>query len=161
MLERLQEAIQLREAGSNQEASVILLSLVALDPDDAQINYHIALAYSRMSRERDALPFYERAIAQGLSRDDLLDAFVGLGNTYRCLGDYKKAIATFQRGLSRFPESRTLQIFLALTLYNTRHYEEAMEIVLWNLAETTNDKDLLRHQKTLLSCIARLSDTWK
>ena len=44
-----------------------LLDLVAAYPDDAEINYQAAWVHDSLGREREAVPFYRRAIEQGLS----------------------------------------------------------------------------------------------
>jgi predicted Zn-dependent protease len=86
MRDRLQEAIELRSTGQAEEARSILLDLVAASPDDAQINYQAAWVHDTLGREHEAVPFYVRAIEQGLPDTDLEGALLGLGSTYRTLG---------------------------------------------------------------------------
>jgi predicted Zn-dependent protease len=52
--------------------------------------------------------------------------------------------------LAEFPQSRALQTFLAMALYNTQKHKEAMEIVLTNLLETTSDESLQYYKRGIL-----------
>lgn len=160
MRDRLQEAIELRSTGHAEEARTILLDLVALSPDDAEINYQTAGVHDTLGREREAVPFYVQAIEQGLSGPDLEGAFLGLGSSYRTLGAYQSAEETFRRGMATFPHNRALQVFLAMTLYNLRRYQEAMELLLTTLAETTSDETILQYQRAILFYAPQLDQVW-
>jgi tetratricopeptide (TPR) repeat protein len=160
MRDRLQEAIELRSTGRAEEAQTILLDLVATYPDDAEINYQTAWVHDNLGLEREAVPFYVRAIELGLSGEDLEGALLGLGSTYRTLGEYQQAEETLRRGMTMFPHNRAFQVFLAMTLYNSRRYQEAMELLLTNLAETTADETILRYKRAILFYAPQLDQTW-
>jgi|SRR5450631_1725086 len=160
MRDRLQEAIELRSTGRAEEARTILLDLVAAYPDDAEINYQAAWVHDTLGREREAAPFYVRAIEQGLSGKDLEGAFLGLGSTYRTIGAYQASEETFRRAMATFPHNRAFQVFLAMTLYNLHRYQEAMELLLTNLAETTSDEAILQYQRAILFYAPHLDQTW-
>ena len=119
MSQALTRTIRLRKEGRAEEARVILLELVAERPDDPQVQYQCVWVHDSLGREREAVPFYERAIAGGLSGRDLERAFVGLGSTYRSLGEYGRAVETLREGVARFPENRSMEVFLAMALYPT------------------------------------------
>ena len=164
MRDRLAEAIQLREEGRAKQdqailekARTLLLELVAAYPDEAEITYQTAIVHDNLGLERESIPFYIQTLAQGLSGPDTATklmkrerAFLGLGSTYRGLGEYQQAEETLRRGLGEFPLSRPLQIFLAMALYNTQQHKEAMELVLTNLIETTSDEALQYYKRGLL-----------
>ncbi|HEX2909455.1 MAG TPA: tetratricopeptide repeat protein [Chloroflexia bacterium] len=165
--ERLSEAIQLRELGRArqdqailQEALSLLLELEAAYPNDAEITFQLAVAHDNLGLERESIPYYLKAFALGLSRPDLERAYLGLGSTYRLLGEYHKAEETLRRGVKEFPENRALQVFLAITLYNTQSYKEAMEIVLNNLLETTSDEKLQYFKRGIMFYSQHLDETW-
>lgn len=160
MRDRLQEAVDLRAAGRAEEARAILLELVAASPDDAEINYQTAWVHDTLGREREAVPFYVRAIEQGLSGADLEGALLGLGSTYRTLGMYQQAEETLRRGMQAFPQNRVFPVFLAMTQYNSRHYREAMELLLTTLAETTADESILRYKRAILFYAPQLDQVW-
>lgn len=167
MREQLAEAIQLRETGRArqdeamlEQARTLLLNLNAAYPDDPEITFQTAVVHDNLGLERAAIPFYVRALEQGLSQADLERALLGLGSTYRGLGEYQQAVETLRRGVSEFPHNRALQIFLAMALYNTEQYKEAMELVLTNLLETTSDEKLRYYQRPLEYYAAHLDEIW-
>src|SRR5690349_25092414 len=100
--ERLQEAIHLRSNGRPEAARELLLELVTAYPDDAEIHYQTAWVHDNLGLEREAVPFYVRAIELGLSGEDLEGALLGLGSTYRTLGAYQQAAETLRRGIASF-----------------------------------------------------------
>lgn len=161
MLDRLREAIQLRSTRKAEEAIIILLDLVASYPDDPDINYQAAWVHDDLGLAREAIPFYIKAIENGLLEADLEGALLGLSSSYRALGEYQKAMETLQRGVMDFPENRAFQIFLAMVLYNTHHYSEAMELLLQNLAHTTSDRSLLHYKRAILFYASRLDHVWE
>lgn len=174
MQDRLAEAIQLRETGRArqdqailEQARALLLELAAAHPDNAEITYQIAIVHDNLGLERESIPFYIQTLEQGLSGLDTATrlmkrerAFLGLGSTYRGLGEYQKAEETLRQGLSEFPQSRPLQIFLAMALYNRQQYKEAMELALTNLLETTSDESLQYYKRGLLFYATHLDETW-
>lgn len=91
----------------------------------------------------------EKAIANGLEGEDLERVLLGLGSTYRCVGEYEKSYRTLKTGTEKFPENRGMEIFLALTMYNLNKHPEAMEIVIRNLVETTSDDSIKCYGKAL------------
>lgn len=164
--ERLAEAIQLRETGRArqdrtilEQARQLLLELHAAYPDDGAITFQIAVAHDNLGLERESIPFYLSALEQGLAAPDLERALLGLGSTYRGLGEYQKAVETLRRGVREFPTNRALQAFLAMALYNTGQYKEAMELVFVNLLETTTDEKLQYFKRGLLYYATHLDET--
>ncbi len=130
------------------------------EPDHPVANYQAAWTCDSMGKEGDAVPFYERAIAKGLSGEDLRGSFLGLGSTLRCLGKYTESLEVFERGVLHFPTDRALKIFKALTLYNLGQYAESFETLLLQLIETTSDPDLQRYAKALRFYSDKLDQTW-
>ncbi|MGZ3582055.1 MAG: tetratricopeptide repeat protein [Ktedonobacterales bacterium] len=166
MRERVAQAIRLREAGRAtqdqamlEEARTLLLDLGAAYPNDAEITFQTAVVHDNLGLERESIPFYVRALEQGLSGPNLERALLGLGSTYRGLGEYQKAEETLRRGVREFPHNRALQTFLAMTLYNAGQYKEAMELVLTNLLETTSDEKLQYFKRPLLYYATHLDET--
>lgn len=164
MRDRLDEAIQLRETGrARQDRTILeearkrLLALAADYPDNAEITFQLAVVHDNLGLERESIPYYLNALDQGLAGPDLERALLGLGSTYRGLGEYQLAEETLRRGVREFPHNRALQVFLAMSLYNTQQYREAMELLLTNLLETTSD-DKLQYFKRPLSYYAQHLD---
>ena len=88
MRDELERAVYLRENGRAEEARELLLRLMAENPGDPQLNHQCAWVHDLLGREHEAVSFYERAIEEGLTGEDLEGAMLGLGSTYRALGEY-------------------------------------------------------------------------
>ena len=167
MRDRLAEAIKLREEGRARQDQTILeearkrlLELTAAYPDEAEITFQTAVVHDNLGLERESIPFYLKAFEQGLAGPDLERAYLGLGSTYRGLGEYQKAEETLRRGVKEFPNNRALQVFLAMALYNNQHYNEAMELVLTNLMDTTSDATLQYFKRPIMYYAQHLDETW-
>lgn len=157
----LQQAIELREQGKWNQSKNILLKLLEQDPDNAFLNYQCAWSHDASGEERNAVPYYEKAIEAGLEEKNLEDALLGLGSTYRTLGEYEKSRETFLKGIALFPDNRAMQVFYSMTLYNLKEHHQAMEILLKNLAETTNDEDIQNFSRAIRFYTDKLDTIWE
>ena len=157
---RLTEAMSLRQAGRNADARLLLLELHAAHPEDAAVNLQCAWIHDRLGLESAAVTFYEKALTLGLDGDDLRHALLGLGSTYRALGQYEKAVSTLRRGTELFPDHRGMQVFLGLAFYNAGQDKEACEILLRNLAETSDDPEVSEYREALMLYAEDLDRTW-
>ena len=158
--EKLASAIQLRESEKHEEARRLFLALHSEFPDDPHVNYQCAWIHDLLGLEREAIPFYEKAVETGISGDDLKSALLGIGSTYRCIGEYQKSIDTFQQALSLFPDSHEFNVFLAMAYYNIGEYAKAMELLLNSLADTSSDEGILRYQRAIRFYSDKLDQTW-
>ncbi|MEK4404684.1 tetratricopeptide repeat protein [Sporosarcina sp. FSL K6-6792] len=163
----LDKAIELREDGRAKqdqdilkEARTLLLEMVATYPDHAEVNYQAGIAHDNSGLGEEAIPYYVKALKQGLAGPDLQRCLLGLGSTYRALGYYQEAVETLRRGVTEFPEHRGLQIFYSMALYNSKNYKQAMEIVLTNLMETTSDENLQYFKRGISYYADHLDETW-
>ncbi|MBD3859062.1 tetratricopeptide repeat protein [Bacillus sp. 28A-2] len=161
MEKKLLKAIELRESGHLQESNDMLTRLVEEYPDDASIHYQCAWNYDLLGEERQAVFFYEKAIELGLSSEELEDALLGLGSTYRTLGEYEKSKQVFLNGLEAYPNNKAIQTFYAMTLYNLNEHSKAMEILLNCLTETTKDPTILSYRKAIDFYSNQLDTLWK
>jgi tetratricopeptide (TPR) repeat protein len=157
--DELERAVYLRENDRAEEARELLLKIVAEKPDDPRVNYQCAWVHDLLGREQEAIPYYERAIEEGLTGEDLEGATLGLGSTYRALGEYRKAVEVLRGGTTRFPNNRAVQVFLAMALYNTGECRDAVELLLRNLAETTGDEGISAYKRAILFYAGRLDET--
>lgn len=156
----LDKALALRRSGEFQESNELLADLVRQFPDDAVVNYQYAVSLDLLGQERRAVPFYERAIELGLPSDETQKAIVGLGSSYRALGEYEKSKAVFEKGTALFPDNRAIQVFFAMTLYNLQEHRRAMELLLRCLLDTTGDDAILGYKKAIAFYAERLDETW-
>ncbi|QHW34711.1 tetratricopeptide repeat protein [Paenibacillus rhizovicinus] len=164
--EELIPLIKRREEGRAKQDQVLLgevrnelIALLADYPDDAEINYQTGIAHDNSGLGNDAIPYYERALELGLSGPDLERCLMGLGSTYRYWGDYERAVETLRRGNRAFPENRAIQVFLAMALYNSRHYKDSVQLLIATLMETTVDEKLHYFKRGILAYNEDLDET--
>ncbi|MFG3252427.1 tetratricopeptide repeat protein [Streptomyces sp. NPDC048172] len=158
--EALAEAVRLRGAGERETARQRLLALSADRPEDAEIAYQTAWAHDVLGLEREAVPFYERALAAQdppLTDDDRRGALLGLGSTYRVLGAHERAVALLREAAGAYPEDGALRAFLAMALHNTGAHEEAMRLLLVLLADTSEDPSVREYRAALAHYATDLS----
>jgi tetratricopeptide (TPR) repeat protein len=160
MRKKLDLAINLRNAGRKKESNELLVKLVEKFHGDAFINYQCAWSFDLLGDESAAVPFYENAINLGLSGKDLEGALVGLGSTYRTLGEYEKSKQVLLKGMDLFPNNKAIQVFYSLTLYNLKDHDYAMELLLTCLIDTSSDKEILNYKKALNFYSDKLNEIW-
>ena len=158
--EKLASVIHLRETEKHEEARQLLLELHSEFPQDPQVNYQCAWIHDLLGLEREAIPFYEKAIQIGLSGNELKSALLGMGSTYRCIGEYRKAINTFQYARAVFPDAHEFNVFLAMAYYNIGEYSKAMELLLNSLVSTSNNEGILRYQRAIRFYSDKLNQIW-
>ena len=158
--EKLTSAVQLREAGKHEEARALLREIHSEFPDDAQVNLQYAWIHDLLGLEREAIQFYESAVKFGLSGDDLQSALLGMGSTYRCIGEYQKAKETFLRALELFPQRNEFKVFLAMTYYNLGEHSKSMELLLTSLVETSKDEGIVSYERAIRFYADKLDETW-
>lgn len=161
MQKELHQAIVFRNEGKYKESNEILVKLVHAFPENPFIRYQCAWSFDVLGEESQAVPFYEKAIQLGLSGKELEEALLGLGSSYRALGDYEKSKDVFLKGIDLFPNNRALQVFYSMTLYNLKEHHHAMELLLTCLADTTTDQEILNYKKAIHFYSDKLDDTWR
>ncbi|MBD8036201.1 tetratricopeptide repeat protein [Solibacillus sp. A46] len=159
--EKLIRALELRKDNKKKESNQLLLKIVEEYPDNALVNYQCAWSFDILGEESKAVPFYERAIKLGLSGKNLEGAILGLGSTYRTLGEYEKSKNSFLKGIELFPNNRAIQVFYSMTLYNLNDHRKAMEILLKCLIDTTTDSEILNYKKAINFYADKLDEVWK
>ncbi|MEH6881743.1 tetratricopeptide repeat protein [Priestia megaterium] len=161
MNNKLGKALALRKNGNHKESNELLSELVKEFPDDALYNYQCAWSFDILGEEEKAVPFYENAIKIGLPSKDMEGAVLGLGSTYRALGEYEKSKETFLKGMELFPDKHVIKVFYSMTLYNLKEHSQAMELLLKCLINTTNDNEILSYKRALNFYSDKLDQTWK
>jgi tetratricopeptide (TPR) repeat protein len=159
-IKQLEQAILLRNEGELEKSNELLVELVMKFPEDASINYQCAWSFDLLGLETDAVPYYEKSIELGLNDEDEKGAYVGLGSTYRTLGEYQKSKTVFENGIERYPKNNALKTFYAMTLYNVGDHTKAMGILLTCLADTTNDMEISSYKRAIKYYADKLDDIW-
>lgn len=161
MENELKEALDLRQKGFLKESNEVILNLINKHPNNASINYQCAWNYDLLGEETKAVPYYKEAIRLGLPKEQLEGAFLGLGSTYRTIGEYEKSKQVLREGIEQFSNNRALQVFYSMTLYNLNEHSEAMEILLKSLIETTTDQEILNYKRAIEFYSDKLDEVWK
>ena len=158
--EKLASAITLRETERHEEARQLLLELHSEFPDDPHVNYQCAWIHDLLGLEQEAIPFYETAIQTGLNGNDLKSALLGLGSTYRCIGEYQRSIDTFQHALTLFPAAQEFNVFLAMAYYNIGEHAQAVGLLLNSLVNTSKDEGVLCYERAIRFYSDKLDQIW-
>ncbi|OBW60119.1 hypothetical protein A9986_02770 [Solibacillus silvestris] len=158
---QLQRAIDLRSNGELQQSNQLLLDLVEQHPNDAYVNYQCAWSFDVLGEESKAVPYYKEAIQGNLNEEDLANAYLGLGSTYRTLGEYENSKHMLEKGVEKFPHNLAIQVFYAMTLFNLNEHERSMELLLKNLASTSSDPQIQTYKKSIIFYSDKLNEVWK
>ena len=153
----LKKAVQLRNGKKFAESRQILLRLTNYT-QSSEILYQCACTHDAMGVETEAVPYYEKAIELGLEEESLRGAYIGLGSTYRCIGEYERAIATLEAGLERYPDDDAMKVFLSLAKYNVQSHEDAMKLLLNVVVKTEGVKN---YEKAITFYKDRLHEVFK
>lgn len=124
----------LERAEKYDEAIAHFEQVVTQFPDDPRAYFEYGGAFDCAGREAEAIPQYERALAMGLSGDDLPRIYVQLGSSLRNVGRLEDAIRLLTEGCERFPEQPSLRLFRAFALFSAGRYKDVsldlMELVI-------------------------------
>jgi tetratricopeptide (TPR) repeat protein len=156
----MQDAVALRSAGRAEEARALLLDMLAEEGASAELLYQLAWTHDVLGLERAAVPYYEQSLALGLAYEQRAGALLGLGSTYRTLGEYSRAREVLQQGAREYPERAEFPAFLAMALHNLGEHGAAMEILLKLLAETSADKGIKEYSKAISFYADKLDQIW-
>ncbi|MEK4349856.1 tetratricopeptide repeat protein [Paenibacillus sp. FSL R5-0475] len=110
--------------------------------------------------EREAVPYYEKSLTLGLSTEQRVGALLGLGSTYRTLGEYENSKAILEQAIQEYPENKEFPVFLAMTLHNLGDHSLAMGMLLKLLAETSADEGIRSYSKAISYYSDKLGQVW-
>jgi tetratricopeptide (TPR) repeat protein len=160
-MNNLMKAIKLREAELLEEAKTILFDLAREEPRNPSVWYQLAWVHDVLTLEKGAVSYYIIALELGLAGEERQGALLGLGSTYRSLGMYDNAVSVFEEAIKEYPERREFRVFYAMTLFNLKDYGQAMEILLKQLADTSEDKGIQAYKKAIHFYADKLDQIWK
>lgn len=160
-LDTFQKIQLLIKQGKRQEALPLAIQLQKMVPDHPEILIQCAYLHDSLGLEKEAVPFYERAIQLGLPESELPEAMLGLGSTYRVLGEYDRAADILTKAHLQFPDHRGIQVFRSMALYHLGSHHEAMQILLTSLADTSTDPSIQAYQKAIRFYAEDLDKTYQ
>lgn len=156
----IETGIKMRESGNAEEALGFFKQLLETDEKNPDIHYQIAWCLDVLEREKEAMGYYEKAIETGINNKDLIGVYLGLGSTYRTIGEYEKSLDLFNVAIERFPENNVYRVFRAMTNYNLGNYSEAMKELLVIIADTSSDENINRYKKAIAFYSDKLDKLW-
>lgn len=148
---RLAEVVSLRESGRAEQARPPLIVLATEFPDDAEVQYQAAWVHDYLGLEKDAVPYYERALALGLPEPEMEGLVLGLGSTYRNVGRIADSLALLERGVADYPANHAMRCFLALTRLSNNEPDEALALAFDVILDTSADATIDRYRRALSS----------
>ena len=160
LISTLKDADKLRAKDRHEEARELLVQLAAEFHTNPVVQYKTACVYDFLGREREAIPYYHSAIENDLPDPDLRGAYLGLGSTYRTLGQYAESKKILLEGLSRFPNANEMKVFLAMTLYNLGENHEAVSSLLKLVTKTSSDEKIRDYERAILFYADDLNKKW-
>lgn len=158
--QNLETAIRLRSEGRLEESNALLVSLAKEEPNNPTLQYQCAWSFDVLGQEKNAIPYYESAIALGLTSEDLKGAYLGLGSTYRTIGAYQKSKEIFENARNVFPQDNAIKTFYAMTVYNLGEHAGAMQLLLAIIAETSADPNVREYQRAIAFYSGDLEKVW-
>ncbi|MBE4909556.1 tetratricopeptide repeat protein [Bacillus luteolus] len=159
-IQKITEIKQLRDNGFGEQARVEIIKLVNEYTTVAVVQVECAFIHDSLGYEHEAIPYYEKALELGIEGPLRVEAYLGLGSSLRCIGSYQKAAEIFEKAIEEFPNHRGLQIFYSMTQYNLGNHGRAMDILLTNLIETTNNQDILDYKRAISFYINNLDEVY-
>ncbi|HCB50020.1 MAG TPA: hypothetical protein DEP47_10970 [Chloroflexi bacterium] len=158
--ETIEQAKALRQEDKLNESEELLLALLEEYPDDPLVLFEVGGAYDVMGLETEAIPYYERAIDEGLEGPELLECLICLGISQRAIGDFQEAVDALEQAVNDFPDDNSSKTFLALAYYSNQQYSESVRLLLDLLLTTTNDEQILSYADTLDFYKDNLDEVW-
>jgi len=148
-MQRLEKVLQLREKNLLRDSNQLMMDIHRDYPEDGLVNYQTAWSLDVLGLENEAIPYYEKAILLGLNNQDEPNAYLGLGSTYRTIGEYQKSEKVFQEGITKYPNFKALQVFYAMTLFNLKKHEDSIGQLLDVIISSTKDESIKEYERAI------------
>jgi tetratricopeptide (TPR) repeat protein len=156
----LNDAITKLENREYEEAKVMLEKLVQQSPEDPEVQFYLASANDSLGFETRAIPYYRSAIENGIQGEKLEAAFIQLGSSYRCIGEYQYAKDVLSTGMEQFPNNPALKAFYAMTLYNLGEHKESVTLLIKTLITSSDDEWLKKYEVALKFYSEDIDGVW-
>jgi tetratricopeptide (TPR) repeat protein len=158
--ETIARAKKLRRDDELEASQELLLELLADHPTEPLVLYEVGGSYDVLGQEKEAIPYYQRAIKAGLDGEDLQECLVCLGSSHRNVGNFDEAVTTLEKAVAQFPDDNSGKVFLALAYYSDGREDEAVRLLLELLLATTADEDILAYADPLDYYKDNLDEVW-
>lgn len=108
--------------------------------DREAARYGLALAYSRVNRDADAIRLMQQLCDK---YDDVVAFRVGLADAQMAAGEIAAAKSTYQQAMQLFPDSKSLVLSYARDLIEVNQPQNAIGLLISLSVQTSNDPDVL------------------
>jgi tetratricopeptide (TPR) repeat protein len=156
----LAQAKKLRQDDELDDSLDLLEELLEEYPDDPHVLFEVGGAYDVLGLEAEAIPYYKKAVEEGLEEEDLQECLICLGSCHRALGEFQESVEVLEAFANKFPDSRAGLPFLALAYYSNQDYKEAVSLLLDIVLDTTTDEDILAYADPLDYYRDHLDEIW-
>lgn len=117
---KLPESLQqLLDSEKLEEAESIIGRELETNQEDPFLNYWMANVNDMLSREEIAIPYYEKAISNGIEGELLERSMIGLGSSLRIVGKLEESVRILSTAVDRFPDSVYSRLFLSVSLVHS------------------------------------------
>jgi tetratricopeptide (TPR) repeat protein len=143
---------QIRSALANKDyalAQALADDWLKREPNVGVAHYFAGWVRDSQGSEADALGHYEKALALGLSGENLRCALLGAGSTYRNLKEFGRSEELLRKGIEDYGDTSEFPAFLALTLYSEGRFREAISLLLKLVADSATDVHIKRYERAL------------
>ena len=158
--ETILQARELRDNDDLEASLELLLELLEENYEDALVLFEVGGAYDVLGMALEAMPYYEKAIENGLADPELEECYECLGTTHRVIGEFEDSVDVLEQAVERYPESYGTKAFLAIAYYGNGQFAEAVQVLMEALLETTADEDLQTYSDTLTYFKDNLDEVW-
>lgn len=139
---RVKKARALRKQDELDESQEVLLELLEEYPDHPLVLFEVGGSYDVMGEEKLAVPYYRRALVEGLEGNDRQECLICLGSSLRVIGETDDAVDVLQEAVEDFPDRPSAQVFLALALLANGEANDAMALLLDVLLQNSDSADI-------------------
>ncbi|MEC3885719.1 tetratricopeptide repeat protein [Halobacillus sp. HZG1] len=148
------------DEGEIEKARMEALHRLNREDDSAGLHYWCAVSHDAQGMEREAIPFYEKAVCKGIKGELRAQAYIQWGSSLRCIGKYHEAREVLEKGQREFPDNPALQVFHAMTLYNLKESPQAVEQLLKVLGSYSNHPWIKKYKDAISFYAGQLDQTW-
>ena len=120
-----------------------------------------AYALDAAGREAEAIPYYRRALAEGVPEEELKDALIGYASSFRVVGEPKQARRVLERARRRFKGDPPVEAFYALVLFDLGEHARALKILGLALLKESPDPELAAYAGPLARYFRTLTRRWR
>lgn len=156
----LNEATQLINERKYEEAQKFLRKLIEAHPNHPEVNFYYATTQDALGMEREAIPYYHKALNHGIKGELRQQTYFQLGSSYRCIGEYQKAADILEEGLMNFSDNLALKTLLAMVRYHTDDEKEAVSMLLEVIVYSSSDPWIQKYRRALSYYADRLDEKW-